>query len=245
MHCDNAYYELLGVSPTASLSEIKRAFRRRALVVHPDRNPSEDAHGAFQRLRAVYDVLVDESQRALYDECGESAVDGSDDAGADAAFWASAGAQLTEEDIIQYEAVYPDSAEEKEDLRKHFERFDGGVERVLDYIPFSEATDIRRFLDFWDGLVEEGAVEGGKYDGARKVLEKAGKKAEKAAKKKSGKKGVKRVGGPSGESAGDVDPGLLAIIQGRAKQREKAFDEWADSLAEPPVSKKRKRKGKA
>ncbi len=63
------YYAMLGVSPTASTEEIRRAFRRRALEVHPDRHPDRHdwATGQFQLINEAYDVLRQGSLRREYD----------------------------------------------------------------------------------------------------------------------------------------------------------------------------------
>lgn len=60
------YYKILGVPENASEAEIKRAFRRKARELHPDR-AGERATRAFQELQEAYDVLRDEEKRASYD----------------------------------------------------------------------------------------------------------------------------------------------------------------------------------
>jgi len=61
------YYAILGVPRSASDDEIKRAFRRLALELHPDVNPSPDAKERFQELNAAYQVLSDPVRRSVYD----------------------------------------------------------------------------------------------------------------------------------------------------------------------------------
>jgi molecular chaperone DnaJ len=71
------YYELLGVSRTASAEEIKKAYRKRARDLHPDANP-DNPHAAeqFKELSKAYAVLSDDDQRARYDRFGEAGVGG-------------------------------------------------------------------------------------------------------------------------------------------------------------------------
>lgn len=66
-----SYYALLGVSEQASSSEIKSAYRRLTLKVHPDHNTNEDASEQFQRLRNAYQVLSNPESRKKYDIGGE------------------------------------------------------------------------------------------------------------------------------------------------------------------------------
>jgi curved DNA-binding protein CbpA len=61
------YYAILGVSPSASASEIKRAFRRLAIRYHPDKNPAEEVRSLFHDINEAYDVLGDAEKRVTYD----------------------------------------------------------------------------------------------------------------------------------------------------------------------------------
>lgn len=64
------YYEVLGVSRSASDAEIKKAFRRLARTHHPDVNDSPEAEAEFKEIAAAYEVLSDDSRRATYDRFG-------------------------------------------------------------------------------------------------------------------------------------------------------------------------------
>ena len=71
------YYEVLGVSRTASGDEIKKAYRRLAMKYHPDRNKEDSgAETKFKEAKEAYEVLRDTDKRATYDRFGHDAVRG-------------------------------------------------------------------------------------------------------------------------------------------------------------------------
>lgn len=66
------YYEILGVAKNATQEEVKKAYRKRALQHHPDRNPGDpDAEKKFKEISEAYEVLGDEKQREMYDHYGK------------------------------------------------------------------------------------------------------------------------------------------------------------------------------
>ncbi len=68
------YYEVLGVSRSATAEEIKRAYRKLAVQHHPDKNPGDHtAEEKFKELGEAYDVLMDDNKRAAYDRMGHAA----------------------------------------------------------------------------------------------------------------------------------------------------------------------------
>ncbi|OAR00296.1 hypothetical protein LLEC1_03792 [Akanthomyces lecanii] len=72
MVVDTVYYDALGVQPTATGLEIKKAYRKMAIIHHPDKNPNDPtAHEKFQAIGEAYQVLSDKDLRAAYDKFGK------------------------------------------------------------------------------------------------------------------------------------------------------------------------------
>ena len=71
------YYEILEVSKGASAEEIKRAYRKKALKYHPDKNPDDkEAEEKFKEAAEAYEVLSNPEKRQRYDQFGHAGVGG-------------------------------------------------------------------------------------------------------------------------------------------------------------------------
>ena len=70
------YYEILGVSRTASADDIKTAYRKLARRYHPDVNKAPDATAKFKEATAAYEVLSDSKKRRMYDQFGHAGTGG-------------------------------------------------------------------------------------------------------------------------------------------------------------------------
>ena len=64
----NDHYTALGLGSDATLADIKKAFRQKASLYHPDRNNATDAAARFRAVQAAYEVLSDDSKRQAYDD---------------------------------------------------------------------------------------------------------------------------------------------------------------------------------
>ena len=71
------YYEVLEVSKSATAEEIKKAYRKKAIQYHPDKNPGDkEAEEKFKEAAEAYEVLSDTEKRSRYDQFGHAGVNG-------------------------------------------------------------------------------------------------------------------------------------------------------------------------
>jgi chaperone protein DnaJ len=76
------YYEVLGVDKNASADDIKKAYRKKAIQFHPDKNPdNKDAEEKFKEAAEAYDVLSDSQKRQRYDQFGHAGMGGASQGG--------------------------------------------------------------------------------------------------------------------------------------------------------------------
>ncbi len=93
------YYEVLEVTKTASYEEIKKAYRKKALQYHPDKNPGDKtAESKFKEAAEAYEVLSNEDKRARYDQFGHAGVGGA--AGNGGPFGGGFGGGMSMDDIF-------------------------------------------------------------------------------------------------------------------------------------------------
>ena len=77
------YYEVLGVDRNATAEEIKKAYRKKAIQYHPDKNPGDkEAEEKFKEAAEAYDVLSNPDKRARYDRFGHEGLGGAAGGGA-------------------------------------------------------------------------------------------------------------------------------------------------------------------
>ena len=71
------FYDILGISKGATTAEIKKAYRKRAIQYHPDKNPdNKEAEAKFKQAAEAYEILSDPDKKARYDQYGHAAFEG-------------------------------------------------------------------------------------------------------------------------------------------------------------------------
>ena len=149
------YYDVLGVPKSASVGEIKKAYRKRALEFHPDRNKTNEAAEKFKEVNEAYEVLINPEKRKTYDQFGHAAFS----QGAGQGPFGAAGGPGPFTHQYSTSSASPDF-EGFSDPFEIFEQFFGGMN------PFSQARSIPRYgmtLDFMEaakGVEREVSING-------------------------------------------------------------------------------------
>ena len=146
-------YTLLGIERNATENEIKKAYRKTSLKVHPDKNPNDpDADKKFQKVNEAYVILSDDKKRKHYDLTGEVDQENLEDLVNRCRFFYK---EFTADDIDDFATRYKNSGEEEEDLVNFYETYKGDITNILEFIPLSENNDIPRYVKIFDTLIKE------------------------------------------------------------------------------------------
>lgn len=213
--------QVLGVGKDASADEIRAAYRRRALQLHPDRNRGEEeaAKERFQQLQKVYAVLSDPEKRKVYDRTG-SLDDAEELAGEKFdqlyQYYRTMYREVTEEDVREFEARYRGSEEERQDLFRYYRDFQGRMSKVFAWLMCSRPElDSHRYRDWIEAEAERGSLE--RYPAYNKWVRDVNKRPapkDPLRVAPSGKKSKSKSG------SGDADEHDLALaIRSRGKDR--------------------------
>lgn len=221
---EKSLYEVLGVERTASSQEIKKAYHKLALRLHPDKNPGdEQAKEKFQQLQKVISILGDEEKRALYDQTG--CVDDADLAGDVVQnlrdFFRTMYKKVSEADIEDFEANYRGSDSEKKDLINLYKEFKGNMNMLFCSMLCSDPKlDSHRFKDILDEAITSGEV---------KETKAYKKWAKKVSETKPPTSPLRRRG--KGKTSKESEADIFAIISQRRSERKDRFDSMFSSLA--------------
>lgn len=154
-------YEILQISPSVtSAAEIKKAYLKQALILHPDKGGDKDK---FQALSIAHSILSSPEKRAAYDRdrtfSGDQEELGSEE---NFDFWyryfRNLFPAINIQDIDDFSKEYIGSAEETRDILSSYERCAGDVSKAMEYVMFAEEGQEERVIAVIDKAIAEKAV---------------------------------------------------------------------------------------
>ncbi|KAK7065689.1 DnaJ subfamily C member 9 [Halocaridina rubra] len=222
-------YEVLGVEKNVNENQLKKAYHKLSLQVHPDRVNKEDQEEAtqkFQTLGQVYALLSDKDRRAVYDETGE--VDDENVAPSDRdwnEYWRLLFRKITIEDIKNFEVEYKESAEEINDLKMAYLDGEGDMEYILENVLCTTIDDEARFRKIIKGWIKKKEVPNFRNFSGESKRKKDARKRKAAAEAEEAEEMKKEMG-----LGNDMDS-LQALILKKNKDRAEEMDSFLNNLA--------------
>ncbi|KAH9043251.1 DnaJ-domain-containing protein [Lactarius pseudohatsudake] len=159
-------YAVLGVEPAASQEDIKKAYRKLALIYHPDKHATaaEDAKLAasrkFQQVGFAYTVLSETKRRAKYDATGSTEEGFELAEGEDGwqAYFEALFESVTKAKLDEMKKEYQGSHEEIDDLKRAYGETGGALGEIMNHIPHSTHEDEARFVIAISDLIAKGEL---------------------------------------------------------------------------------------
>mmetsp|Transcript_22371 Transcript_22371/g.48147 ORF Transcript_22371/g.48147 Transcript_22371/m.48147 type:complete len:345 (+) Transcript_22371:87-1121(+) len=198
------YTEVLEVSRDASPSQLRKAYYKKCLRYHPDKQTSHDeselaeAKRKFQAISLAYTILSNEEKRREYDESGDLYEEDDDLASSKSGvkqwtdYFDSIFPKVTTADIDAFEVKYKCSDEEEKDVLKYYSQFKGDLNKMLECVMLSSDVDKERWVkDYIEPAIQSGDVEN--YEAKIKKTLGSSHPKKRKAKGRSKKKKVEQV----------------------------------------------------
>ncbi|RVE54076.1 hypothetical protein evm_001199 [Chilo suppressalis] len=153
-------YEVLNITEKATDKEVKKAYHKLSLKVHPDRveeNAKLEATEKFKVLGSIHAILSDKNKRALYDET-KSVDDDDYNVIVDrdwTNYWRLLFKKITIDDIKAYEKKYVGSEEERNDLKEAYLAGKGDMDYICDQVQFARSEHEPRIRKILNELIEK------------------------------------------------------------------------------------------
>lgn len=228
-------YAALGVAKNASHSEVKKAYHKLSLKVHPDRAHASDdkelSTKKFQTLSRIYCLLSDKELRAVYDETGDVGDDSSLPENRDwAEYWRLLFGKVTVKQISDFEKEYRGSAAEVEDLKQAYLDAKGSMGKIIDNVLCAKESDEERFRTILDKLIAEDALPKFKSYGQRSTKKQAQRKKWVADEAEEAELVARRIGLSSADGGGSSEGALHALIARNHQSRQARMDSLLSAM---------------
>lgn len=233
-------YKLMGIAKDAKEKDIKKAYHKLSLLVHPDRVPDaqkDESTEKFKVLSKIYQVLTDSQKRAVYDEQG---IIDDDDEGKLTNWldlWSKIFKPLSEEDISNYEKEYVGSELERTDIKKAYLGGKGCMNYIMNHVPFMKVEDEPRFKEIVASMIASNEVPEYKIfteEPAAKRNKRHKKYARESKEAVIIKERIQRSREKDAEAEQEMsgDGNLEQLILARKNQRESNYNSLMDRLLE-------------
>ncbi|XP_072940133.1 J domain-containing protein CG6693 [Epargyreus clarus] len=235
-------YEILEIPKNATEKQVKTAYRKLSLKVHPDRAKEDDrleATEKFKVLSRIHQILSDKEKRARYDET--NCVDDDDESllcNDWLQYWRMLFKQITIEDIKAYEKEYTGSEEEKKDLKTAYLAGKGDMNYIVDQVQFITNEDEPRIKGILTEMIENKEIPAYKIFTHEPTRKRNRRHAKQLREAKEAEEMKQNMGLNS-------DKSLELMIQQNKQNRAQKLDSFIDDLANKYGGKTRTSKRKA
>lgn len=156
------FYEVLKISTDADDKQVKKAYHKLSLLVHPDRveeSVKDEATEKFKVLGRIHSILSDSDKRKIYDEFGQYDEESEEVVMRNwTDYWKSLFREVTEGIINKYEKSYKGSETEIKDLKRAYMEGKGDMDYIFNCVPFSNCEEEPRYHAVIAKLIEAGEV---------------------------------------------------------------------------------------
>eukprot|EP01114_Cavostelium_apophysatum_P009183 TRINITY_DN2226_c0_g1_i1.p1 TRINITY_DN2226_c0_g1~~TRINITY_DN2226_c0_g1_i1.p1 ORF type:complete len:323 (+),score=135.21 TRINITY_DN2226_c0_g1_i1:57-1025(+) len=244
-------YSILGLSKGASEKDIKQAYYKQALKVHPDRNPGDkSANVFFFKQKTAYEILSDPKKKAYYDETG-SVLD-ADGFGSFAGnksakdwdeYWRVLFKRVSEDDINSFSKSYKYTAEEQKDLKATYTKVKGDMHLLMESIILSTEDDTDRFIEDIRKYIAAGELKKfAAFEKTAKELQSAHSKAARKSKseeeEKEAEELIKKIQNRNRERNGGANDAQALVTTKKKTKQQKDMDDLVAKLQNKYGSKK-------
>ncbi|EZA48065.1 dnaJ homolog subfamily C member 9 [Ooceraea biroi] len=240
------FYDVLKIPKTANDKQVKKAYHKLSLLVHPDRVEESikvEATEKFKVLGRIHSILSDSEKRKIYDESGQYDEESEDVVMRNwADYWRSLFKEITVEDINNYEKTYKGSETEIKDLKRAYMDSKGDMDYILEAVPFTNCDEEPRLHAIIENLIETGEVPEYKAftnENAKKKQRRKRKWAREAAEAERLEKMLK-IENEENAAANDLALVIQNRNRARADQSESFFDSLIDKYAKAEKSTRKK-----
>lgn len=238
------FYDVLKIPTDADEKQVKKAYHKLSLLVHPDRVAEDvkaEATEKFKVLGRIHAILSDNDKRKIYDESGQYDEESEEVIMRNwSNYWHSLFREITVEDINKYEKNYKGSDTEIKDLKRAYVDSKGDMDYILEAVPFANCDEEPRLHDIIAKLIKDGEVPEYKSfteEDEKKKQRRKRKWAKEAAEAERLEKMLKiEKKEKEKESAND----LAVAIKNRNAARSSKAESFFDSLIEKYASKAEK-----